>query len=297
MSRITLTLLVALAGCASEASETSEDHGHDAVLELEGDLVSADLTRAVVHEAPIGFVRLGLTYDAPAGTSIEVSTSADAERWSEWSAAVIDPATVDPEHSGTHTADLDVADGEARFFRMRAAGEMPTYLVVSFLDAAEIEAALEGEDDGLGPSSVAGEDEDVAGSVLAASSFRRYRFDQGKVGRAWLWLLRAARNRGWSGHLAGPRTGLRTYAQQNQLWRAYQNGTGAPAFPPWGPSRHLIRNVKRRGTWYQACDTQDVPRLITIARRLGVSLHRPYGHEPWHVEARRPFGAPRGWRP
>src|SRR5687768_2613863 len=119
MSRFTLTLMVALAGCAGEATETSEDHGHDPVLELEGALVSADLSDAVVHQAPIAFVRLGVTYDAPAGTLIELSTSGDGERWSEWSAAVIDPATIDPEHSGTHTADHDVAEGEARWFRMR----------------------------------------------------------------------------------------------------------------------------------------------------------------------------------
>ena len=72
---------------------------------------------------------------------------------------------------------------------------------------------------------------------------------------------------------------------------------GIPAFPPWGPSRHLVRNVRRVGTWYQAVDTSDVPRLISIARGMNVSLHTPYGNEPWHVEARRSFGPPRGWRP
>jgi hypothetical protein len=124
-----------------------------------------------------------------------------------------------------------------------------------------------------------------------------FRFDLGRVTKPWLWLLKSARRAGWNGRLAGSRTGLRTYAQQNSLYQAFLNGTGAPAFPPNGPSRHLIRNVKRRGRWAQAIDTQDVGTLIRIARRKGVHLHTPYSNEPWHVEATGYFRQPRGWNP
>lgn len=299
MARFALSLFVALAGCAVQQTETSEDHGHDATMELVGSVVSRDLSSQTPHRSPKPFVRVGITYDSPLDTVIEVSTSADGETWTEWSAAVLDTSAEDPEWGRTHAADHDVAYGEARFARFRAVGAMPSYLGAAFLDAddvAELEL-VEAEGDLVGPMTLESDTEEVSGAIVAHSSFVRYRFDQGRVGRAWLWLLRSARHRGWTGRLAGPRTGLRTYAQQASLWRAYQNGTGAPAFPPWGPSRHLIRNVKPRGTWYQAVDTQDVSRLVRIARGLGVSLHVPYSREPWHVEARRSFGAPRGWRP
>ena len=77
----------------------------------------------------------------------------------------------------------------------------------------------------------------------------------------------------------------------------FRAGVGAPAFPPNGPSRHLIRNVKKKGGWYQAVDVSNPEELIAIAGRMGVKLHRPYPHEPWHVEAAKPFYAPKSFKP
>lgn len=285
----------ALAGCTGgvqDPAEAHEDHGHDAVLEI--DVGSDGL--ADVHEAPQAFVRIGFTYRAAPGTLLEVSTSPDGTAWSDWKPAVL-AADADDPTTNVRVADHD-AEEEARFFRVRTiAGGAADHVHAAFLNADDLETALESEDDLIGPTRIEGDAPEIAGTVLAHGSFQIYRFDQGRVTRPWLWLLRRARSRGWDGSLYGPRTGLRTYRQQLALWNAYQNGVGAPAFPPWGPSRHLIRNVRRHGKWYQAVDTNDVGELIAIARNLGVSLHTPYGNEPWHVEARRPFTAPRGWNP
>jgi hypothetical protein len=288
---IAVALVLAAAGCYGTAYDHG-DHGHDALVEL-------DAADAEVHEAPKPFVRLGLTYRAPAGTPIEVSTSADGATWSEWATAVRSEDADDLE-TDVRIADHDVASGEpASFVRVRGVpgAAEPQGVVLAVLDGGDLEDAIGNADDEIAPTMRESDDPDVAGAVAAAGSFRVFRFDQGRVTRAWLWLLRKARRRGWRGSLYGPRTGLRTYRQQQQLWNAYQNGTGAPAFAPWGPSRHMIRNVRRRGKWYQAVDTNDVGRLIHIARRLGVRLHTPYAGEPWHVEARRRFNAPRTFRP
>lgn len=125
---------------------------------------------------------------------------------------------------------------------------------------------------------------------------KRYSFGEAKVSRSWLWLLTEARKAGWRGWVNGPRGGLRTYLQQAQLFALYRSGKGAPAFPPNGPSRHLIRNVKKKGGWYQAVDVSDPQGLIAAAKKKGVELHRPYPHEPWHIEAKKPFYAPKNFR-
>lgn len=122
------------------------------------------------------------------------------------------------------------------------------------------------------------------------SGHRYYRFDNGaKVNGLWYVLLKRARRHGWNGKLTGPRSGARTYAMQLSLWLLYKAGRGAPAFPPNGPSRHLRRNIGRGKRWKQAVDVSDAPGLIKAAAELGVKLHRPYPHEPWHVEAVKPF--------
>ncbi|AKF08304.1 hypothetical protein [Sandaracinus amylolyticus] len=301
------TCLLALAlvggGCAAEtadATEASDDHGHDAVFSLlDAAEIESELDGATVHDAETEFVRLSYLYRSPAPMQIEIATSLDGTTWSEWREGVISEEASDEEY-GVWVADLDVIDdASARYWRVRGVDveSLPTELAVDTLDAEELASDLESELDVDPDGTEMLEDATVGVATESLVNFRRYRFDLGRVGRSWLWLLRTARRRGWSGSLYGSRTGLRTYAQQASLWNLYQSGRGAPAFPPWGPSRHLVRNVRRVGTWYQAVDTNDVPRLIRIARGLGVSLHRPYSREPWHVEARRSFGPPRGWRP
>lgn len=127
---------------------------------------------------------------------------------------------------------------------------------------------------------------------------RYHQFDNAKVTYEWLWLLTKARQNGWKGSLTGPATGLRTYQQQARLYNLFIRGQGAPAFPPNGPSRHMIFNVKVRGRWAQAVDATDAEGLIAAARKVGVTLHRPYlPREPWHVEAVRKFKAPNTFLP
>jgi len=312
MRRIALIGWVALLGaCTSStlsggAADEEEELQPGTSVVLGDDAGESDLDRPLAArtlESPFAFVEVGVVYDLPKGDGVEivdpvqleVATSADGVTWSSWLKLVPDPELSDP-IAGSYAASYVVGDGEARFARLRPAGEIaPSFLSVEFRNADEIAATVDGPDD---EPSV----EDLAlGDGLALSSgdlyVRKFRFDNGYVTRPWLWLLRMARRRGWTGHLLGSSSGLRTYAQQNALWQAYQNGTGNPAFPPWGPSRHLIRNVRSHGLWYQAIDTQDVTRLRRIARNHGVHLRVPYSNEPWHVEARYRFHAPSGWSP
>lgn len=296
-----------LVGCSAgeaprielEHGQVGDEHAHrDLPFLLESpSLILEELSESPEHAEEGPFARITVVYRADAERTLELATTEDGATWSEWLAPTIDVEASDPEH-GVFVADLDVAEGEARLWRIRGAGEeRPSTLAVSTSSLDELLATVTTDEDLVG-----GQVEDVEASeggvqTVSGRAFARYRFDAGVVSRSWHWLLRSARNRGWRGTLYGPRTGLRTYAQQAALWNAYQSGRGAPAFPPWGPSRHLIRNVGRVGRWYQAVDTNDVGTLIRIARGLGVSLHVPYAGEPWHVEARRRFSPPRGYRP
>jgi hypothetical protein len=114
--------------------------------------------------------------------------------------------------------------------------------------------------------------------------------DGARVTEPWLWLLSEARENGWRGMLKGSISGLRSHDEQEHLYHLYLEGKGAPAFAPDGPSRHLEGNVSYLGDWAQAVDVTHARELIYVAGQLGVALHRPYPHEPWHVESKGPFG-------
>lgn len=306
-SQLWWVIPVLMLGCAGEAPtlEIELEHGHvgdehahrDLPFLLESDeAIREELTESPAHVEMGTFARITVVYRADAELPIQLATSSDQQLWSDWSEPTLDSEASDPEH-GVFVADLDVPDGEAVLWRIRGASEArPSTIALATSSLDELLATVTTDED------LVGQVEELEGSEagvvpVGGRGFARYRFDAGMVSRSWHWLLRSARNRGWRGTLYGPRTGLRTYAQQAALWNAYQSGRGAPAFPPWGPSRHLIRNVGRVGRWYQAVDTNDVGTLIRVARGLGVSLHVPYAGEPWHVEARRRFSPPRGYRP
>ncbi len=300
MRPIPWLLAVTLAGCTAELvtpMEASEGDVHDDVFRLaSAEEIAAELDASPAHLVDDAFVRATVLYRANEELPLEIATSSDGETWSEWDVAIVSPEESDDE-VGVYLADAFVADGDARFWRMRlAAGAQPEEIAVVTSTLDDLTAEIPTDEDEIAAIDPVLVEEDGI-TPIGSSGLRRYRFDFGSVTRPWLWLLRAARRRGWRGSLYGERTGLRTYQQQLQLWNDYQAGRGAPAFPPWGPSRHLIRNVARVGRWYQAVDTSYVPDLIRIARGLGVSLHLPYSGEPWHVEATRSFSAPRGWNP
>lgn len=91
-------------------------------------------------------------------------------------------------------------------------------------------------------------------------------------------VLDYARKKGWKGKSDGPVSGLRTYAEQKALWDAYQNGTGSPAFPPDGPSLHMVSNLPKNRL--HAVDMSDAARFCEIT-----GWRRPYNPpEFWHVE-------------
>ncbi len=244
-----------------------------------------ELAGSPVHESKTPFQQVAILAETTNDTAprLEISTSADGSTWSPWSDVQL-ARTDDGAWTGVH------ATSGATHYRLRGDDAPLRFLSTEPLDAT---ASL----DAGGPEDVIDDGSGIITASEGLSSLRRYRFDLGSVDRAWLWLLRTARRAGWSGHLAGSRTGLRTYAQQAALYQLFLEGRGAPAFPPWGPSRHMIHNVMRLGTWAQAVDTQDVGTLISIARRHGIHLHTPYASEPWHVESTTHFSAPASFVP
>lgn len=132
------------------------------------------------------------------------------------------------------------------------------------------------------------------GSVLVSMSESKSRqldvvTGKARLTRAWAELIHRAHELGWKGSLKGSVSGLRTYSEQRELYLAFLRGEGAPAFHPSGPSRHMIKNVRRNGQWYAAVDVTRPEELIRIARRAGVDLVQPYADEPWHIEALTPF--------
>ncbi len=130
--------------------------------------------------------------------------------------------------------------------------------------------------------------------LISLGESKTKRLDVVKTGRApmtrpWAELLHQARQKGWRGSLNGSISGLRTHRDQKELYQRFLEGTGAPAFHPGGPSRHMIKNVRSVGQWAQAVDVSRPEELIAKAKSLGVDLHQPYADEPWHIEARTPF--------
>ena len=75
-------------------------------------------------------------------------------------------------------------------------------------------------------------------------------------------------------------SGKRTRAEQEELWRKYQNGTGNKAAPP-GTSRHETGNAA--DAYIDGTALQSYPGAAAAAAKFGLGF--PVGGEPWHVEA------------
>lgn len=125
----------------------------------------------------------------------------------------------------------------------------------------------------------------VAVSSDAPDRHGLYSFDGKAVSQEWRWLLTLSRQAGWRGKL---NSGVRSWKQQNRLHQKFVAGEGPPAFPADGPSKHMQRNAPEG--WQHAVDVTNSKRLMQIASDSGVELTRPYPSEPWHLEAKQPFG-------
>jgi hypothetical protein len=111
----------------------------------------------------------------------------------------------------------------------------------------------------------------------------------GTLTRSWSALIFAAQMSGWQGSLNGDISGVRTYKEQKELHRDFLRGVSPAAFHPDGPSRHILKNINKKGQWSQAVDVSRPRELIRVAADFGVELYQPYKDEPWHIEARKPF--------
>lgn len=149
-----LFVLGMLAGCTvgsgePYAFEKFEDIEAGIVV-LEGDELAYELTHSPVHEATEELVRIGLIFDAPTPTSLQLATSPDGVTWSAWTAPVIHH--VEQETTAGFVGQIELPDGaSARYYRLRGAATFVRIEEMVFRQSAHIESG----EDGAGPDSTA----------------------------------------------------------------------------------------------------------------------------------------------
>jgi hypothetical protein len=125
-------LALVVAGCSHGGPGDTHDDRHALSVVLEGESIRDELQLSPVREAPAPFVRLGLMWDAPAGSVLEARTSADGAGWSEWRPVTVHAA--DGEGILGHVGELVVEGGEAFHYQLRAGGVLPSFLVIEFIE-------------------------------------------------------------------------------------------------------------------------------------------------------------------
>lgn len=148
---LTLSLVFPLAGCDGGEPDGADDHALE-TMTFEGDplraLFGADGATAPLRIAG-GFRRVGLLWDAPPGTALEVRTSIDGQTWSPWTAPTVVSAE-DIAHAGHVDAVAAGPDGSAPddpsagWLELRVAGGELGFLVVEPLP--DIPAAFDPDD-------------------------------------------------------------------------------------------------------------------------------------------------------
>lgn len=112
---LTLTVLV---NCMVGEDPVPYDDVEAGVTVLEGAPLADELARSPVHAAGHDFVRLGVIFDAPFATALQLSTSADGTTWSAWQAPVVHH--VEQESVAGFVGQLELPAGEvARYYRIR----------------------------------------------------------------------------------------------------------------------------------------------------------------------------------
>jgi hypothetical protein len=138
-SSVLLASLLA-AGCVNvEVEDHLPAEVESGLLVLEGDALADELFDSPVREADAPFVRLGLIWDSDAPDGLEISTSPDLERWSDWAVPVVHHTEL--EHTGSYVGQIELDGTPQRFYRLRAAGtSLPTFLRLELLATEQAES-------------------------------------------------------------------------------------------------------------------------------------------------------------
>lgn len=109
------------------------DDNQAPTLVLEGLELANELASSPVREAPVPFTRLGLIWDAPEGGQIEIMTSPDGLTWSDWQPVRI--VHIEAEAEDSYVGQLELSSElPGLYYRLRASGETPTFLVLEFIE-------------------------------------------------------------------------------------------------------------------------------------------------------------------
>lgn len=128
-----VAVLLGASGCKKRfTDELNNDDAPSRVLQ------GAELTQEVLEspsrEVPVAFSRIGLMWDAPARDALEIATSVDGKKFTDFKPVSI----LSEEIEGTmiFTGEFKVNGDKARFYRLRSSrGRLPTYVHTEFLQA------------------------------------------------------------------------------------------------------------------------------------------------------------------
>ncbi len=130
-SILLVAVLLGSFGCKKRfTDELTNDDAPSRVLQ------GAELTQEVLEspsrEVTIPFSRIGLMWDAPARDALEIATSVDGKKFTDFKPVSI--LSEDIEGTMIFTGEFKVAGEKARFYRLRSSrGRLPTYVHTEFL--------------------------------------------------------------------------------------------------------------------------------------------------------------------
>lgn len=134
--------LTTLVGCMVGTDPEPYDDVEAGVVVLEGGALADELMRSPVHVAGHDFVRLGVIFDAPSATALELATSADGTTWSAWQAPVVHH--VEQESVAGFVGQLELPAGAvARYYRIRGVATFLRMEEMVFRQSEHIESGDE----------------------------------------------------------------------------------------------------------------------------------------------------------
>ncbi|MEZ4362764.1 MAG: endo alpha-1,4 polygalactosaminidase [Kofleriaceae bacterium] len=137
--------LAALTACSTAVDPESLRDDTEQVARLEGAELAAELAASPPHRLTHPFSRIGLVWDAERAEALEVSTSVDGQRWSDWRAPEVHHVEV--EDTSSFVGEVGVAGAPARYYRLRAGAGTPTFVRLECMSqslSASVEDGVEG---------------------------------------------------------------------------------------------------------------------------------------------------------
>jgi hypothetical protein len=165
ISRVSIAFFL-MTGCQQVRDPESHDHEVENVV-IEGDAITRDVgsdRASKPFDVERRFERLGIMWDAPKDTALEIRTSVDGTTWSDWTKPEIFFS-----EEGAYAGRVDVPSG-ARYYQYRVSDEAAPPTFIDFEPLAEIPPPIETDAEWLDPEYQA-EDVEESDADLEALGF------------------------------------------------------------------------------------------------------------------------------